>query len=376
MSFTKVTDEDRNGKGVSGLPDVPQLSTSDMQAKFDELGNVGIDALNNLIDELEEPAAAASIGAVVPTGLVANANVGSIIAALTERSNDLLEDAHTHDNKDTLDAITSDVKTDYDRISSMLQNINTVNNGVQDASDVIPTGHAIVQYVSRLGGGDMLKATYDSDDDGIVDNAEAVQGHTVTSSSTAITNPDASTGNQIPTAGAINEVYQALDTDVNSRILKSSIMTEQGSSNYTVPASSLLKSVSDSLGSSITSLSNIVAKQVDKFVVKGATAQTIQTKNVSLTTGKLYFFVLTCHRMTTNKNAGEISGTVGVTMRYMDRYERISSGVSSWTNNIVTQNIVTPNSNIVLTNNNSGKYVEVKPKTGYMVNCTVYAIDL
>ena len=37
MNFKEVTAEDLFGKGVTGLPDTPGLSTTDMQAKFDEL---------------------------------------------------------------------------------------------------------------------------------------------------------------------------------------------------------------------------------------------------------------------------------------------------------------------------------------------------
>ena len=36
---------------------------------------------------------------------------------------------------------------------------------------------AIVAYVVAMGGGDMTKAIYDTDDDGIVDNSEALEGH-------------------------------------------------------------------------------------------------------------------------------------------------------------------------------------------------------
>ena len=37
MSFNKITTSDLTNKGVSGLPDTPGLSTSEMQRKFDEI---------------------------------------------------------------------------------------------------------------------------------------------------------------------------------------------------------------------------------------------------------------------------------------------------------------------------------------------------
>ena len=99
----KISSADRTGKGVTGLPDKPGLSTGDMQARFDSLGNLAIDKFNAVVD-----------------------NVGDTIS-----------------NDDTK----------------------------------LPTMKAIVDYVVSMGGGDMTKAVYDTDDDGIVDNSEALEGH-------------------------------------------------------------------------------------------------------------------------------------------------------------------------------------------------------
>lgn len=52
--YQKITQEDTQGKGVTGLPDTPGLSTGDMQAKFDELSNVIIEKHNELIDDLND----------------------------------------------------------------------------------------------------------------------------------------------------------------------------------------------------------------------------------------------------------------------------------------------------------------------------------
>lgn len=99
----KISSADRSGKGVTGLPDTPGLSTADMQARFDSLGNLSIDKFNALVD-----------------------CVGDAI-------------------------INDDTK--------------------------LPTMRAIVNYVTSMGGGDMTKAVYDTDDDGVVDNSEALGGH-------------------------------------------------------------------------------------------------------------------------------------------------------------------------------------------------------
>ena len=99
----KISSADRAGKGVTGLPDTPGLSTGDMQARFDSLGNLAIDKFNAVVDSVGE----------------------------------------------------------------------TVTND----GEKLPTMKAIVSYVSAMGGGDMTKSVYDTNNDGVVDNAEQLAGH-------------------------------------------------------------------------------------------------------------------------------------------------------------------------------------------------------
>ena len=101
----KISSADRAGKGVTGLPDTPGLSTGDMQARFDSLGNLAIDKFNAVVD-----------------------CAGDTIS----------------------------------------------NDGTK-----LPTMKAIVAYVSAMGGGDMTKAVYDTDDDGVVDNSKLFDGKAV-----------------------------------------------------------------------------------------------------------------------------------------------------------------------------------------------------
>lgn len=102
----KITSADRAGKGVTGLPDTPGLSTGDMQARFDSLANLVIDFYNKMVD-----------------------NVGG---------------------------------------------------GIENSDTKLPTMKDIVDYVVSLGGGDMVKAVYDTDDDGVVDNSKLFDGKSVT----------------------------------------------------------------------------------------------------------------------------------------------------------------------------------------------------
>lgn len=64
MAFTKITDGDLKDKGVIGLPDTPGLSTSEMQAKFEQTAReVIVPKFNQLVDDLSNPSAASQIGA-------------------------------------------------------------------------------------------------------------------------------------------------------------------------------------------------------------------------------------------------------------------------------------------------------------------------
>ena len=64
MAFTKITDGDLQNKGVIGLPDTPGLSTSEMQAKFEQTAReVIVPKFNQLVDDLSNPSASSQIGA-------------------------------------------------------------------------------------------------------------------------------------------------------------------------------------------------------------------------------------------------------------------------------------------------------------------------
>lgn len=115
MSFTTITDEELVGKGVTGLPDIPQLSTEDMQTRFDNYSWLLKDKFKNLITELEAASAAASLGVSVPPAL------GNIQA-----------------------------------------NLQAVIEGLIAYTDAV---------VVRIGAGDMAKAVYDTNGDGVVDYA-------------------------------------------------------------------------------------------------------------------------------------------------------------------------------------------------------------
>ena len=208
MAFTKITENDTINKGVMGLPDTPNLSTSEMQAKFEELSNdVIIPKFNNLVDELGAKSAAGNIGATIPSGINAESeNVQAVLNGIAEKAHtheksdaeltDAVTKAHEHSNKSVIDKFTENesgvplynggkmtgdafktvkvgttsiVATDYDTIE-----IIAGDNVVIDADEVNKTLKFSSVGGSGSGGGDMYKAVYDKNNDGMVDDAKTV----------------------------------------------------------------------------------------------------------------------------------------------------------------------------------------------------------
>ena len=149
MSFTKVTDQDRQGKGNVGKPDTPDLSTSDMQALLDELPNLAIDAFNKHVDEVEANTAATYLGATVPDDVTANENIQSILNALAFTLNLCNSAKHTHANMETLNGITSLVKDAYDNLVNMFTGIESIQTTITKSDASIPTSKAVTAYLDN-----------------------------------------------------------------------------------------------------------------------------------------------------------------------------------------------------------------------------------
>ena len=77
MSFNKITSKDREGKGVSGLPNTPNLTPTQLQEQFDSLANLAIEKFNEFITALEAASAAGNIGS-------ANGTVQTDLTALRQ----------------------------------------------------------------------------------------------------------------------------------------------------------------------------------------------------------------------------------------------------------------------------------------------------
>lgn len=150
MAFTKITDEDRTGKGNVGRSDTPQLSTFEMQTVLDELANMAIDGLNKHIDEESSDKGAVNIGAEVPNGFDSSANVQSIMNALAAKVRDVTSDKHSHSNKDVLDKITESAVENWDNTSSLLSAISAIQTELTQTATALPTSLAVVKYIQNL----------------------------------------------------------------------------------------------------------------------------------------------------------------------------------------------------------------------------------
>lgn len=147
MAFTKITPEDRAGKGNAGLPDTPNFTTSQMQEQMDSLPNLAIDKFNDFIDEISAVTGAINVGAEVPTGISAQANVQSILNAMVLSISLNTASRHSHGNKTTLDAITQTEIDAYNRIATMLTSILSVDQLVTNNNSGIPTTAAVKNFV-------------------------------------------------------------------------------------------------------------------------------------------------------------------------------------------------------------------------------------
>lgn len=176
MAFEKITDTSLANKGVTGLPDVPGLSTAEMQAKFDELSrDVIIPKLNEIVDGLNGDEVGLSSKIENPETKEKDV-IQNVVNAIYQIVKENSDKRHGHENKETLDKVTSELYDSITALVSMFNGISAIDKTVTADDTKIPTSGAIVNYVTELGAGDMQKAVYDKNNTGIVDNAEKLGG--------------------------------------------------------------------------------------------------------------------------------------------------------------------------------------------------------
>jgi hypothetical protein len=121
-----------------------------MQAVMDSLPNLVIDKFNELVDALNDVRAATNMGAEVPTGITAQANVQSILNAMVLNLALNTSARHTHANKSALDGLSQEAIDDYNRLSIMLASILSLETSITDNDAALPTSGAVVDYVTNF----------------------------------------------------------------------------------------------------------------------------------------------------------------------------------------------------------------------------------
>lgn len=150
MAFAKITENDKAGKGNVGQPDTPGLTTAEMQAVMDSLPNLAIDKHNELVDALNAATAATNMGAQVPSGISAQANVQSILNAMVLNLSLNTQARHTHSNKTVLDGISQNALDDYNRLVTLLVSIFSIETILTENTGALPTSKAVADYVNSV----------------------------------------------------------------------------------------------------------------------------------------------------------------------------------------------------------------------------------
>lgn len=166
MAFTNITEEATAGLGVYGLPDTPELDVTAMQIKFDEYSWFLRDFINDHIVEIEAKTASESLGAQVPIELEDIVPEGA-----TEEQRKAYENVQT-----ILNALAAN-RNAANRLITLFADITGIATTLDDSSNsLLPTTKAVVDRLEELGAGDMTKATYDKNKNGVVDDSEKLGG--------------------------------------------------------------------------------------------------------------------------------------------------------------------------------------------------------
>lgn len=147
MAFDRITVKQREGKGVTDLPDTPNMTATDLQARFDSLANLALDTINLLMDALESKSAASSIGTASGTlqswmsscESVASKN-GKDISELSGKFTNLSSAYYTTDKvpatlsvlKERMGTAESDLQERLKNIQDLQKDRDNTNNRVGD----------------------------------------------------------------------------------------------------------------------------------------------------------------------------------------------------------------------------------------------------
>ena len=147
MAFDRITAKQREGKGVTDLPDTPNMTATDLQARFDSLANLALDTINLLMDALEAKTAASSIGTASGTLQSWMSSCESAVtrntSGISELSNKFTNLSSTYYSTDKVPATLLDLKGRMTTAESDLKVMTTNLEKKYDSSSIIACSSAI-----------------------------------------------------------------------------------------------------------------------------------------------------------------------------------------------------------------------------------------
>lgn len=181
--------------------DVGGLTAEELKDKFDEGGKALKEYINGtLLAELAASGAASDLGE----------RDGSV----QDKLDGLEQLSHSHEKTDA--ELSAAVDSSHGHANkAVLDGIEAVTQSLGTSPSKVPSEAAVYAAMADMGGGDMLRSTYDADMDGVVDDSERLGGALPSAFelvSRRVTAIDAScTDEQYPTALAVySAIYGAM----------------------------------------------------------------------------------------------------------------------------------------------------------------------
>lgn len=181
MAFDRITAKQREGKGVTDLPDTPNMTATDLQARFDSLANLALDTINLLMDALESKSAASSIGTASGTlqswmsscERVASKN-GKDISELSGKFTNLSSAYYTTDKvpatlvalKERMGTAESDLQERLKNIQDLQKDRDNTNNRVGDLQQSLEDTDRVARDALNNGNANSKEITANTKDIG------------------------------------------------------------------------------------------------------------------------------------------------------------------------------------------------------------------
>ena len=135
MAFHQITNAEREGRGVSGLPNTPNLTPSQLQERFDSLGNLALDRLSELIDALNKETAAGNIGS-------ANGTVQTDLAELHQKLSAVLQRLTGLEIQTGVGG--GEAGTNSTEFKGLVESVNEIKGNLQIVKKTLTAGETLV----------------------------------------------------------------------------------------------------------------------------------------------------------------------------------------------------------------------------------------